>query len=422
MHHPHHLVTALVRRGLLAPEDVVDGTVRILEISRRHRTVQVLTERGTGVIVKLPPGGGSAEPRPGTVSYEGTVHRALAELGIGAALEAAIPPPLSAGEGRRETGSLPARALPPGSLLTTVVPGVITVRKAHHREGISALSGYAMGRVLGLLHSAGRDVVALADRHLPPATALARGKPETFDLLQPRWETLHGTSAAMHQLVITLQQTPSLREPLQALADDWRTETVIHGDPRWDNWLVRPGGQPPPGAGGDQQSVLLIDWEFAQLGDPRWDLGVLLGDYLGAWVLGTPELPGSVLGEAAALSRFPLPELTRATAAVWRGYLDQVDLADPDSEMVRITAFAAARLVQLAAEQAHRASRLGATTAALLQLAGNMLADPHRAAGELLGLFAEPNPASPTGPPVGPPADSSATPGTAPSSTLARSA
>jgi thiamine kinase-like enzyme len=39
---------------------------------------------------------------------------------------------------------------------------------------------------------------------------------------------------------------------------------VVHGDVRWNNALLADRGS------GEQ--VVLIDWEFAQMGDPAWDL------------------------------------------------------------------------------------------------------------------------------------------------------
>jgi thiamine kinase-like enzyme len=60
---------------------------------------------------------------------------------------------------------------------------------------------------------------------------------------------------------------------LDQMAQKWQVTHVIHGDLNWSNLLViNPSFEEP--------AILLIDWEYASLGDPLWDLAVLFSDFI----------------------------------------------------------------------------------------------------------------------------------------------
>lgn len=350
------VVAYLLERGVLESRVAVDGEVRVLDASRRNRNFHVLPTDAAGVVVKQDSG---ADRTVGTVRYEAVVLELLAGLAAFGEVRDRMP---------RSLGFDP-RA---GALLVEFVADGENLRQHHQRLGRTPLAVAArIGETLGLLHTSGRRAL-----HEGRLGGLSCELPDAMELTLPPLRMVHATSAGMEALITALQNLDGVAGPMAQLVAEWREETLVHGDPRWDNWVVA----------GDGDIVVLVDWEFARVGDPAWDVGGVLGDYLGAWVLGTPELPGVPLAAGAALSAFPLAELQEAMRALWEGYLRRAVLADAHDELLRVVRCAAARLVELSGEQMFRASDLDASTGALVQLAANVFADPARAAGELLGL------------------------------------
>lgn len=357
------VVVYLVNRGLLEVRAVVDGRVRVIDASRRNTNYHVIPDDmpgldSRGLVVKQCM---ATEHAPGTVAYEAAVHDVLRAI-VSAGLPSARIP-MSFGT------DADARAL-----VLEFATGDENVREYHYRLGRTPeVVAATMGDTLGALHSAGRRV--MRDGGLE---GLSTELPETFDLTLPRTAMIHGTSAGMRALISAMQSIDGLVEPLSRLAVDWRRDTLIHGDPRWDNWVVHETGAP--------EKLVLVDWEFARVGDAAWDVGSLIGDYLGAWVLNMPELPGSPLADASSLTRFPLEDMQPSIRELWNAYLQRRQPNRPEEELGMVARCAAAKLIQLCAEQMYHASKLNAAAGALLQLAANVFANPEQAAYGLLGI------------------------------------
>ena len=160
----------------------------------------------------------------------------------------------------------------------------------------------------------------------------------------------------------------ALAKGVGELRQSYRLNAVIHGDVKWANCVVGPGG-----------AVVLVDWEAIRIGDVAWDLAGLLQSLLQRWVaIAADAEPPAAIGESA-----------RATVGAYLGELRlrgrvASELADRSVRM------AGARLVQTASEASRGRARPTRFTVRLLQLASNVLADPARAATELLGLDGAP--------------------------------
>lgn len=365
---PHDVLLRLLELELLTPARVVAEGVRITERTRRHTTYVVEPDRGTGYLVKAAAAG---PERPGTARYEAAVLDVLAGSRTAATLGGRLAPLVGVDPDL-------------GLIVIGLIPSTGNVREHHHRghdreEPLSVSIAAAIGATLATVHASGREFASA------PRSPLARDLPQTFALTLPHLDMLTGSSAGMQDLLRFLHRTPELREPLDALAGSWSSQTLIHGDPRWDNWLLR-----AEELGADLAApVALVDWEFATIGDPGWDLGVALGDYLAAWVMGTPELPGAPLARGAGRSRYPLAAVRTASRSLWSSYVETATLlGDPalTPSPERTARFVGARLVQLAGEQMHRSTRLTPVAGGLLQLAANVFAAPGRAATHLLDL------------------------------------
>lgn len=118
---------------------------------------------------------------------------------------------------------------------------------------------------------------ALADLHRAPIQDAYRRYPEwllrppvpTSTLLTP-YEYAHGAGLDFDAYLRVMQKLePEFRE----LHEQWRPDTIVHYDLRDDNILFprNPDSACP---------VRLIDWELAGFGDPCYDLGYLVGQFL----------------------------------------------------------------------------------------------------------------------------------------------
>ncbi len=107
-------------------------------------------------------------------------------------------------------------------------------------------------------------------------------------------------SAAGLELIRIVQRTEGFGELLDGLRATWVPTALIHGDVKWSNVLVVDAGTP-------QESIKLIDWESAMVGDPSWDVGSALSQYLSFWLFSIPLTGGE------APERFPELAAYRST-------------------------------------------------------------------------------------------------------------
>jgi thiamine kinase-like enzyme len=170
---------------------------------------------------------------------------------------------------------------------------------------------------------------------------------------------------------------------LDELSEGWRAETLIHSDIKWDNCIVL-----APSRSSRRTTLKIIDWEFAAVGDPLWDVGAVFSNYLSFWLFSIPLTGGDVPGRFLDLARFPLEKMQPALRAFWSAYLRQLepDTEEADEWLLRAARYAAARLVQTAFGQLQTSVHLAGNLACLLQLSMNIMQRPQEAVVQLLGI------------------------------------
>ena len=162
---------------------------------------------------------------------------------------------------------------------------------------------------------------------------------------QPGPENCAGLSRADLEILRILQANAGFVEHLERLTRSWRPETVIHGDIRFDNVLVR---SPRADEEVDAIELWIVDWEMVRIGDPAWDLAGALQDFLVLWVSSMPLSDELTTEEMTARARVPLDELRAASRALWAGYRAAagLEVAEEGGFLRRAVAFAAVRLIQ----------------------------------------------------------------------------
>jgi thiamine kinase-like enzyme len=215
--------------------------------------------------------------------------------------------------------------------------------------------------------------------HAPATTDLpAATMPWILTIDAPSIELLRDGSEAMIQFVALLQEQAELVVELQRQRAEWRAPTLIHGDLTWDNLLVVAGQQ-------REDALRLVDWEMAGLGDPAWDAGSFISEFLTSWVFSIPVAPGEMTARTE-LATFPLERAQPAMRAFWNAYTAERDISDAvqHSLLNRIVRCAAVRLLQSAIERLQGETRLTGHAILLLQLSLNILRAPGDAAHRLI--------------------------------------
>jgi aminoglycoside phosphotransferase (APT) family kinase protein len=263
-----------------------------------------------------------------------------------------------------------------GELCVAFLESVVTLRQMCTDRSPAFQSALAqLANALAAVHRTGVDVGAPA---LQPSE-----RPFAFGLSEPTVRLLQVASLGSVELAKILQLDASVRDELNCLASTWEPTAFIHSDLKWDNILVHPREGETKSA-----QIKITDWELAGIGDPCWDVGTVLGEYLAFWALSIPIVSDEAPDTYMHLAQYPLESLQPAISAFWQSYSAGMgfDETSAREQLIRSTRYAGARLIQTAYERTQTMSRLTPQIYLLLQLSLNVLDQPESAAEQLLGL------------------------------------
>ena len=348
------VVPYLIDCGLLTSGEAVCDAFHIIDLSRRNRNFAAIHEEGPSYFLKQATNADTAI----------TLEREFAAYQF-----------FDASRKRTFASSLAAYMeydSSRGILILELLPASKTVREHHMATArFSVELGRRMGRILGDLHV-----------HPEQSDSWEVAVPAALTFDAPDLALIRSSSAATQQLLAMLQGAPGLSDRLRELASSWNPETTIHGDARWDNWLRV---AEPADRGFD---LKLLDWELWGQGDSRWDVGCVLGDYLGLWLDGLPTAEGVDAQTMLEASRYPLERMHGATRGFVEAYLEQRGVGQQESRAIILGAvsFAGVRLLQACFESCHHVQRMGGGHILRLQVAMNVVSRPEAAAYHLLGL------------------------------------
>jgi len=362
-------VAALTARGLIDHNWIVDGSLTLRSDDRRNRNVRI-EGPGVGFLIKQPRD--EAEPALDTLRREASFLEFWREQP-------------SVSQTARYVPRLVRGSDDEAVQVIELIPDSMTLwsyleRPGDHGLGVEAAR--ALGRALGSIH---RSFARLDLQHDPRASWLSHGVPWPMKLHRPGPGMLAELSPANSQLLRVLQTEHGLSARLDRLCQEWRPETVIHGDIKLDNILVRIRREEQADA---SVELWIADWETVQVGDPAWDLAGALQDFLIFWVSSMPLSNELTVEEMVAGARVPLNSVRNATRALWFSYRAEarLDGGSATEILLRAVRFSAARLIQSAYERLYRMDHLAGPSVLLLQMSANLLAEPERGQLHLYGI------------------------------------
>jgi hypothetical protein len=269
------------------------------------------------------------------------------------------------------------------SLLVELMPGGENLTEYHQRlDAFPEHVGEIIGRALGAYHTqTGRLLSEPVDYAIFP-----RQMPWLLTLDPSTLHPLTQSAAVGATLVPALQQHPLLLHCVLALRYEWRFDSLIHGDMKWDNLLIKENGDAEP-------DFRIVDWELVDLGDASWDVGAIFTAYVVYWLLTTSwtpaagqQQPPEQVNATPAAERFE--RMQPALRAFWRTYAAArtLDAAGAAAYLMRCMRFCAARLVLAAFEYLYGSPQMTPAVLGMLQVSQSIFLDPRKAAADLLGV------------------------------------
>lgn len=358
----HNIAHYLLGCGLITRDSVVDGDFVVIEMLRRNRNFRIQRIRAPGLFVK--------QVRVRTPDMVVTLEREARCYELACS----------------ETDFADLRPLMPKFvrydvrnhiLILELLPANQSLREYQMGPGrLNATIGEQLGAALSVCHTR----IAVPQEIPHKLKVFPRRAPWILSFPSLNFErgSPGGAIAQLHSL---LRRYPDLAERLDGLREGWRIECLIHGDLRWDNWLVLIEN-------GDARNVKIVDWELADLGDAGWDLGDVFHGFLCSWVSSMADSgrePGSMLMEGAGRS---LEDMQPSINSFWQTYTLKRQLGREQARELldRSIRYCAARMVQTVFEISVERSQLPPFGIRLLQLADNILANPEDGVRELLDV------------------------------------
>lgn len=347
------MIEFLVSQSLLDQADIVDGNLRVLGESRRNLNFKITTDRQKHYLVKQ----GVGAERSATLKSEAVFLRGAWSDESFVQLRKHLPRMRAWDRLRR---ILVVDLLPDSQHLLVRSP--------------ARLAGQ-FGAVFHALH---HQQLGAPDQLR--GAVLDYGAPWVLRVHRPDLGILGRLTENSLRVVRILQSTPSICTGMEELGSYWRASSIIHGDVKLDNLLVTrvPGSK-------REWVAVLVDWEYVQLGDPLWDIGSFMAQYLDAWITSIP-IDGTPTRPSAAAALLPLQRLHPPIRQFWERYAGKPGSTASTSTLERATLFAAARLIRTAIETEQMNLQLSAHSVLRLQVAENMMRRPMVAATSLFGI------------------------------------
>jgi aminoglycoside phosphotransferase (APT) family kinase protein len=155
----------------------------------------------------------------------------------------------------------------------------------------------------------------------------------------------------------------------------------MHGDVKWDNCVVY--RTPAPDG---PLTVKVVDWELADLGDARWDIGALRQAYISFWVM-SMRLGGDMLpAQFESTAQYPIEAMQPSARAFWHAYIEARGLERSAAQAMLVASmkYGAARMIQTAYESMQFSPQILPNALCLLQVSFNILKAPQEAVTQLL--------------------------------------
>ncbi len=354
----------LLARKWILPESIVEGKFSITAISRRNNNLKV-TGGASNYFLKHEIRATKLNPRqPGTVAYEAMVYDFIHSI---------------EGKAFNDLPKLHDFDAEENLLILEAATNYHSLTEVHfEKRSFTGKLAEALACSVSRLHALVKN-----DKINDVPVEKTGEVPWAFSLHQPDSWHYFNSSMATIDFTRTLQGSEELCAQLSALKEQWQPLHFIHGDLKWDNILVHKDF--PLSA---EKQFVIVDWEFAKIGDCCWDVGTIFSQYLQFWIASIPITDPAMPDRFADQANYQLEKVQRFMRAFWKKYSQEMQLTSSQSKewLQRSVCFSAVRLLQSAFEQLQGQASLDAAVISLMQVCSNILSRPVEAAVQLFGF------------------------------------
>jgi 5-methylthioribose kinase len=244
------------------------------------------------------------------------------------------------------------------------------------KDTISVEPFYLLGKNIASYHSffeshVNKNLLDFIRKQTPPSLFFVRPHPSIFSHL----------SSANLRLIKSIQKYPDMISSLESIYKDWKVQTLVHSDMKWDNIVISD-------VGFKTSNTYVVDWELASLGDPAWDIAGILHDFIAYWIgfIFSSEITN--IDDLTIPAGTPSDSIKDHIRLFWMGYIKTRNLDSKESnELLRKSVkYCASRLIQKSYEMHQYSSSLSSTAYYMVQVSANIMKDTENAIIHLFGI------------------------------------
>ena len=170
--------------------------------------------------------------------------------------------------------------------------------------------------------------------------------------------------------VRALQRYPTVTDALDDIMNSWTEACLVHRDFRFPN-ILRPLPSSPSG----RHKLTVVDWERCSWGEPAWDVGSVLGEYLRCWLFSIRVIQGKNIETWFQNATIPLSRVRPAMDVFWKRYSEQATpiLDECDDFLTKALKYAGTFLIDRCLVALKVDGYLSALTLCIMQIAKNLL-------------------------------------------------